>query len=211
MSSIFLHLPRTRPLQVGFSDDPQCQFHAALCYRKLSPNVASHKGVVMDGGLPPLFKLSKAPFLEARIEAAIALRDFAADPEYKLMFGEEGGVRVMIDITLEEDIRLQCLSMAGLRHLSLNDDMKVLIVEQDGLTPIFSRCTTTDAELQRQCIGVVANLTERVKNQSIMARHQLGFSSLVTLSSVEQDCVQEDCARLCQHLFEHREPGGDIS
>ena len=191
--------------QTGYSDDPFCQFHAALCYRKLAPNVASHAGIINEGGVPPLIKLSKSAAMEVRLEAAVAMRDLAADPEHKLMFAEEGGAVALIDAVSDNDERIAGLALAGLRHLALNKELKGTIVDCNGLTPIFARCNSNVPEIQIQGAGLLANLSERVRNQSIMARHELGFQSLIALSRSEQQQVQEDCARAYAHLSSNPE------
>lgn len=65
------------------STDPECQYHAALSFRKLSPNLASHRGMCHDGGLKALFHLLKAKDFKTRRQAATALRDLCAHADHK--------------------------------------------------------------------------------------------------------------------------------
>ena len=66
------------------STDAECQYHAALSFRKLSPNLASHRGMCHDGGLKALFHLLKAKDFKTRRQAATALRDLCAHADHKL-------------------------------------------------------------------------------------------------------------------------------
>lgn len=69
------------------STDTECQYHAALSFRKLSPNLASHRGMCHDGGLKALFHLLKAKDFKTRRQAATALRDLCAHADHKLKVG----------------------------------------------------------------------------------------------------------------------------
>ena len=44
-----------------------------------------------------------------------------------------------------------------------------------------------------------------VRNQSVLARHELGFQSLIVLTRSSQEQVQEDCARCYAHLSSNPE------
>lgn len=75
------------------SNDPECQYHAALSFRKLSPNLASHRGMCYDGGLKALFHLLKAKDFKTRRQAATALRDLCAHADHKFK-ARSGAMRV---------------------------------------------------------------------------------------------------------------------
>jgi hypothetical protein len=44
---------------LGMSPDPECQYHAAMSFRKLGPNLRAHAGMFTHGGLATLFFLIK--------------------------------------------------------------------------------------------------------------------------------------------------------
>lgn len=69
---------------LALSSDPECQYHAALSFRKLSPNLASHRGICYGGGLKALFYLLKAKDFKTRRQAATALRDLCAHADHKM-------------------------------------------------------------------------------------------------------------------------------
>ncbi|CAM9748222.1 unnamed protein product, partial [Choristocarpus tenellus] len=68
---------------LAFSPDTECQYHAALSFRKLSPNLASHRGVCFGGGLLALFHLLRVKDTKTRRQAATALRDLCAHADHK--------------------------------------------------------------------------------------------------------------------------------
>ena len=68
---------------LALSTDSECQYNAALSFRKLSPNLASHHGMCHGGGLEALFHLLKAKDIETRRQAATALRDLCAHVDHK--------------------------------------------------------------------------------------------------------------------------------
>ena len=53
--------------------------------------------------------------------------------QWKFKFVEEGGLRACVSLARDDDIDLQCLALAALRHLPLNDRMKHKIVEEGAL------------------------------------------------------------------------------
>ena len=51
--SVFLDEDGLRSLfSVARSQDNECQYNAALCFRKLSPNLGNHDAIISKGGLP---------------------------------------------------------------------------------------------------------------------------------------------------------------
>lgn len=68
---------------LALSDDAECQYHAALSFRKLSPNLASHRGMCYGGSLKALFHLLKAKDFKTKRQAATALRDLCAHDDHK--------------------------------------------------------------------------------------------------------------------------------
>lgn len=68
---------------LAMSTDPECQYHAALSFRKLSPNLASHRGMCYGGSLKALFHLLIVKDFMTRRQAATALRDLCAHAHHK--------------------------------------------------------------------------------------------------------------------------------
>ena len=67
-------------IALGVSTDIECQYNAALAFRKLSPNMKSHRGIIYQGGLKTLFFLIQVKDVAIRRQAATALRDLSANP-----------------------------------------------------------------------------------------------------------------------------------
>jgi len=165
----------------------------------------SHRGIIYQGGLKTLFFLLQVKDVAIRRQAATALRDLAANPAHKLKYSEEGGLRAMIALAREKDIELQCLAVASLRHLSLDDLLKRTMVEEGALAPVL-RCATVEhcEDLQCQCAGVLANLSENMENQ-ISIVEEGGVGPLVGLGLVRNDEVQQDVARALANLSSNEE------
>lgn len=68
---------------LALSTDPDSQYHAALSLRKLSPNLASHRGICNGGGIKALIHLLEANDFKTRRHAATALRDLCAHADHK--------------------------------------------------------------------------------------------------------------------------------
>jgi hypothetical protein len=85
-------------VHLAFSTDEECSYHAAMCFRKLSPNLKSHPIMVYAGAFKALFHLLKSSNVNTQKQAAAALRDICANPDYKLKCAEEGGIRALIGI-----------------------------------------------------------------------------------------------------------------
>ena len=106
-------------VHLGRSADIECQYHAALAFRKLAPNFDSHAPILDHDGLATLFLLTRLNDLKIQRQAATALRDLAADEDHKVKFVDEGGLDAMIELARDDNIGLRCLAMASLRHISL--------------------------------------------------------------------------------------------
>ena len=65
----------------------------------------------------------------------------------------------------ERELDLCCLAVAGLRHLSLNDELKRPIVDSGALLPVVRSVAWANEDLQCQCAGLIANLSENQENQ----------------------------------------------
>jgi len=80
--------------------------------------------MVYAGGFKSLFHLLKSTNLNTQKQAAAALRDLAANSDYKLKCAEEGGIEALIELSRHPEDQIQALAIAALRHLSLNDTLK---------------------------------------------------------------------------------------
>ncbi|KAF1331179.1 Vacuolar protein, partial [Globisporangium splendens] len=198
-------------VHLGLSLDTECQYNAALAFRKLAPNFASHRGIIYEGGLKMLFFLLQVKEVNIRRQAILALQDITANNEHKRKYVEEGGLRALITFLRDADIPLQAPTLAAFRHLSLSHaKIKQQIVECGALRPLL-RCmnnsNTKNLDLQCQCTGLVANLSEYLANQTKIADEVL-TSALVTLAfSVDSAEIHQDVscalANLCSNEENH--------
>lgn len=101
-------------MHVTRSLDIECQYNAALCFRKLSPNSANHELMIAQGCLQPMIGLSQVHDFTTQRQAAAALRDLASNHEFKVVFAQEGGLRATVSIAREEDLQLQVLQRLSL-------------------------------------------------------------------------------------------------
>ena len=69
--------------RVTATQDPECQYHAAIALRKLAPNLSSHEAIVTSDGIKSLFHLTAMKDIKLRRQAAVALRDLASNPDHK--------------------------------------------------------------------------------------------------------------------------------
>eukprot|EP00953_Heterococcus_sp_UTEX-ZZ885_P035587 18364-Heterococcus_DN1.PRE.6 len=152
-------------IALAYTTDTECQYHAALSLRKLTPNLASHSGICSKGGLPALIKLLGVRDLKTRLQAATALRDLSAHPDHKLLFAQEGGLVAAVALGLEREVELQVLAVAMVRHLALHTDLKRECVQVGALRPVVRCVRWANEDLQCQCAGVMANLSEDQLNQ----------------------------------------------
>lgn len=70
-------------VSLAYSTDDECAYHAAMCFRKLSPNLKSHPILVYAGGFKSLFHLLKSTNINTQKQAGGALRDVCANSDYK--------------------------------------------------------------------------------------------------------------------------------
>lgn len=133
---------------LAVSADAECQYNAALAFRKLAPNLASHRGIVDGGCLQALFFLLKVRDPKVRRQAAIAIRDVVANPDHKERFVAEGGLDFLMALIREPSVELQCLGMASLRHVSLDDSLKRTLVDAGVLVGLQKSAVTKNQDLQ---------------------------------------------------------------
>lgn len=81
---------------LALSVDAECQYHAALSFRKLSPNLASHRGMCYGGGLKALFHLLNVNDFKTRRQAATSLRDLCAHADHKMKVRRKVLIRVIL-------------------------------------------------------------------------------------------------------------------
>lgn len=113
-------------ISLAMCNDEECIYHAALCLRKLAPNLKSHATIIYNDGYKALFKLIKySNNYNVQKQASSALRDLTSNPDYKLKCYEDGGVESLIALCKEPEETLQALALSALRHLSIAPELKV--------------------------------------------------------------------------------------
>eukprot|EP01031_Cornospumella_fuschlensis_P040692 gene40692-49616_t len=184
---------------LSYSEDLEACYHSALSFRKLGPNMKSHSIIVYAGGFKALFKLLSIPHLLIQMQAAAALRDLAANPEFQLACAEDGGIPVLVGLLRQSDEHLIALALSSLRHLSQHPLLKHPIVQERALRPILKTIGLNVEDIQLQCAGVLANLSELLENQVIMVEESACIG-LLTLAFSKNDEIQQDTARALANL-----------
>ena len=155
-------------VHLALGPDAECQYNAALSFRKLTPNRDAHEGIMEHGGLEALFQLLEikdSKEVPTRRQAATALRDLAANEHLKLVYAARGGIKAMVQLSKCRELSLQCLATAAMRHLSLHDELKRPLVEGGCLVPLVRNAPRANEDLQCQIAGLLANLSEETENQ----------------------------------------------
>ena len=148
------------------SADNECQFNAALIYRKLAPNLGTHPAIVnypdprnmCKVGLHPLYGLAQLRDHRIPEMAAAALYYFASNHQFKVAFAESGGLRVMISLAREENRELRLIGCGALRHLSLATRLKKAIVDEGGLGPLFENALRYTVRVEGYSFRIVASI-----------------------------------------------------
>ena len=94
-------------VSLAYSTDEECAYHAALSFRKLSPNLTAHPVIIYAGGFKALFHLMKSVHFNTQKQAVSALRDLTANSDYKLKCAEEGGITALITLARQPEDVLQ--------------------------------------------------------------------------------------------------------
>lgn len=187
-------------VRLAFSQDEECCYNAAMSFRKLAPNLKSHPVLVYAGTYKALFHLMKLPHQNTQRQAAAALRDLSANPEYKLRCAEDGGIPAMIELVRQQaDEELQALGLAALRHVSMEDSLKQMIVQERALRPALKAIASNNEDIQLQCAGLLANLSELAENHIAMVEDS-AVVGLVTLSFSRNSEIQQDTARALANI-----------
>jgi len=191
-------------VQLSYSGDDEVCYHAALSFRKLCPNIKSHPVMVYAGVYKALFNLISLPNVNTQHQAASALRDLSANPEYKLKCAEDGGIEVMVHLLRQPDQLLQALSLSSLRHLSTEQALKHPILQERALRPALRSISSNNEDIHLQCAGLLANLSELYENQVTMVEES-AVVGLVTLAFSKNIEVQQDSSRALANLASNEE------
>ncbi|KAG6609141.1 Vacuolar protein [Phytophthora cinnamomi] len=130
------------------------------------------------------------------------------------MYVEEGGLKALITFLRDVDSSLQAPAVAALRHLTSSashPEIKQQAVEEGALRPVL-RCLNSNPgakglrDLQCQCAGLVANLSEHPANQQKIVAEGL-TSALVVLAKVSPDSAEilQDVSRAIANLCSNEE------
>lgn len=189
---------------LSFSNDLEACYHSALSFRKLGPNVKSHAVIVFSGGYKALFKLLSMPHLLIQMQAAAALRDVVANPDFQLAFAEEGGIPVLVALLRQSDEYLTALALSALRHVSQHPLLKHPIIQERALRPLLKTIGLNVEDIQLQCAATLANLSELLENQVTMVEES-SCIGLLTLAFAKNNEIQQDTARALANLASNEE------
>ena len=187
-------------IHLAYSDDDECSYHAALCIRKLSPNLKSHPSFIYAGGFKAIFRLLKLSNLNTQKQAAGALRDFCANADFKVRCVEDGGLDVLLELSRHPEEHLQALALASLRHLSLEDSLKRTIVMERTLRQAIRCAIFPNEDIHIQVAGLFANLSELSDNHIPMVEDGIGVT-LASLAFSRNAEVQQDISRTFANIL----------
>eukprot|EP00940_MAST-03C_sp_MAST-3C-sp2_P002171 g2171.t1 len=193
-------------VKLAMSDDHEQRYYAGLLLRKLSPNFSSHESIINSGGLASLAFLAGDRDAKVRQQSAMALRDIAANPRFKVQCAQGGVIETTKSLLRSDDEVEQTLALAIARHLSIEDSLKREIVTS-GLAKLAIRCAERSAhkpDLQCQSAGLFANLAENMANQVTLVEQGI-TPSLVMLGRVKNDEVMQDASRAIVNLASNEE------
>jgi len=191
-------------VRLCYSTDEECCYSASLCFRKLTPNLRSHSVLVYSGIFKGLFQLLTLPNINTQKQAASALRDICANPEYRLRCAEDGGIPALIALCRQPEEQLQALALSALRHLSLQVSLKKPMLDERCLRPVNRAITTQNEDVHLQSAGLIANLSELQENQVLMVEEGVVLG-LNTLAYSTNDEVQQDSARAFANLLSNED------
>jgi hypothetical protein len=186
-------------VSLSFAEDLEACYHSALSFRKLTPNIKSHAVMVYSGSYKALFQLLSMPHLLIQLQAAAALRDLCANPDYKLKCAEDGGIPVLVTLLRQSDEHIVALALAALRHLSLDPLLKAPIVQERVIRPVLKTIALNIEDIQIQAAGILANLSELHENQLTMIEESASMG-LLTLAFSKNDEIQQDTCRALANL-----------
>ncbi|CAM9303250.1 unnamed protein product [Discosporangium mesarthrocarpum] len=183
-------------LLVATSLDDECQYNAAIIYRKICADVGTHDYIVGRGGLQALLGLVQLRSARTQRQAAAALRDICSNKDHKVTVAGEGGLRALIALSRCDDLELRILASGALRHLSLNTRVKRPMLEEGALGPIlrFVDEGSDSLDLLCQCAGIIGNLSEDARNQVSLVKDGI-MPRLVKLGRVNHEGVKADVSR----------------
>ena len=103
------------------------------------------------------------------------------------------GIAAIILLIRQPDQELQALGLSSLRHLSVEKTLKRMIVEERALRPAVKAIGSNYEDIQLQCAGVLANLSELPENQTTMVEE----SAVVGLTALAFSRYVYVCKHVC--------------
>lgn len=176
--------------------DAECQYSTSVSLHKLASREQNHEFMILSGIQHPIFILSKLQHnLPASRQALSALRELSSNRRYKVFIAEKGGLQTAQDLLLSDDLDIQVLAASTIQHLSISSLLKQRICSNGTLDVIIS-CSrdSDDKKLLSNCAGVLSNLSEHPKVQTLFWTKQI-VDVLAKINLFPSAEVQEQLAR----------------
>ncbi|CAE7246864.1 VAC8 [Symbiodinium sp. CCMP2592] len=138
---------------------------------------------------------------EAQLQAAVKLRDLAADDDNRVFIAAAGGIPALVDLLTSSTPDAQRHAASALWNLAVDDDNKISIAEAGAIPPLVALLTHGTMNAQKNATGALSELVVEADNKSSIAVAG-AIPPLVELLSSSNPEVQAAAASTLYELAE---------
>eukprot|EP00814_Leptocylindrus_danicus_P009478 CAMPEP_0116018954 /NCGR_PEP_ID=MMETSP0321-20121206/8948_1 /TAXON_ID=163516 /ORGANISM="Leptocylindrus danicus var. danicus, Strain B650" /LENGTH=3722 /DNA_ID=CAMNT_0003489431 /DNA_START=23 /DNA_END=11192 /DNA_ORIENTATION=- len=174
--------------------DTKIRHCVAYCFHNISlveSNSSKCEEMVVMSALGQLISIDEDKD-ETMLLASIAIRNLSKSKYSRLQFVDCGGLPHLLRLAKVENTELKREVAGSLRHLTLCDTNKSIIVTiSDGFDVLLSLCHAKDEKVAHQACGAIANVAEDARAQAIMIKAGFLQHLKFTLSSASIEIRRE--------------------
>ncbi|KDO17847.1 hypothetical protein SPRG_16729, partial [Saprolegnia parasitica CBS 223.65] len=173
---------------LGHIDHDEIQQDVARALANLSANEDNHSTIYKQGGLKCLIGLTRSKEEVCQRYAAMGLRFLASNPTIRVHIVQENLLPPFLALAQSPVLDYQRTAASAFCSFSLNEENKMKLVRDGGLTQILKCMRYEDLEVTRDCTFALATSPTR------------GIATLVHVGAHDDARVQRDTARALASL-----------
>jgi Karyopherin (importin) alpha len=154
--------PRLVQLLIGLtqSESSRVQGQAALALRNLASDEKYQLEIVQYGGLPPLLRLLRSPYLPLILSAVACIRNISIHPQNESPIIEAGFLKPLVELLGNTDHEeIQCHAISTLRNLAASSDRnKALVLEAGAVQKCKQLIMDVPVTVQSEMTAAIAVL-----------------------------------------------------
>ena len=161
------------------STDSECLYYVTIALRKMVQNTTTHS-IILHNALQSLMTKVATVDDRTRLHILVVLRDIAGNSDLKVKLAKLGPFNYIVPLLRLMCTKVQTLVLSILRHLSLEDSLKSIIIQCNIVGAISRNVPKAPEDFRCQATALLANLSEIAFSQPKLV-NEGAVSALVTV------------------------------